>query len=61
MDSIIWVMGEEVAVGKDLAKESLPAKVGKDGRVMATLVQTLVHPKTVSGPVSHGFLLKIVD
>ncbi|ROV95734.1 hypothetical protein VMCG_07624 [Cytospora schulzeri] len=61
VDNVIWQMREEVAEGKDLSKESLPTKVGKDERVTATLIQTVAHHKMVSGPTFDGFILAIVN
>lgn len=61
VDNVVWKMRQEVAEGKDLARESLPAKMGRDERVTATLIQTVSHHKTVSGPIFDGFLLAIVN
>ncbi|KUI58566.1 hypothetical protein VP1G_05859 [Cytospora mali] len=61
IDNVIRPMREQLNAGKDLGKDSLAAKVGKDERVTATLIQTVSENKTGTGPLFDGFLLAIVN
>lgn len=61
VDNVARVMREELEEGKDLATESLPAKVGQDERVTATVIQTVSSHKSVAEEILDGFLLAIVN
>lgn len=61
VDNVARAMRGEIAEGKDPAKDSLPAKVGKDERVTATMIQTWSSHKTITENMFDGFLLAIVN
>lgn len=61
VDNVPRVMREELDAGKDLATESLVAKVGTDERVTATFVHTLSSHKDVLEEQLDGFLLAVVN
>lgn len=60
VDNVVRVMREEMDEGKDVTQESLPAKIGKDERVTATLVQTVSSHRDVAEEMLDGFILAIV-
>jgi predicted O-methyltransferase YrrM len=59
LDDVVVSMlkNEETAEGSD----SILTKVGKDERVMATLVPTVVTHPMIPGPVFNGFILAMVN
>lgn len=54
-------MREEIGEGKDLGSESLVAKIGKDERVTATMIQTVSSHKAAAEDMFDGFVLAIVN
>lgn len=61
VDNVSRTMREQLEEGKDLATESLVAKVGKDDRVTATFIHTLSSHKSVLEEQLDGFLLAVVN
>lgn len=61
VDNVARTMRGEMDEGKDVKQDSLPAKIGKDDRVTATLMQTLSSHKDVAEEMLDGFILAIVN
>lgn len=61
VDNVVRAMREDLEQGKDLGQESLVARVGRDERVTATLVQTISSHKDEPEDMCDGFLLAIVN
>lgn len=61
VDNVVRKMRQESAEGKDLDQDSLPAKVGSDKRVRATLIQTVSSLKNAARDRFDGFLIAVVE
>ena len=60
VDNVVRELFEELDEGKDIIKDSMLATVGKDERVVATMVTTAGSHKGKEGEAVDGFLIAVV-
>ena len=59
VDNVVRELFEEIDEGKDIVKESMLAKVGKDDRVVATMITTASSHKGNEKEAIDGFVMVI--
>lgn len=61
VDNVARQMREEIVEGRSSGSDSLVARIGKDERVTATMIQTVSSHKSEAEDMFDGFVLAIVN